>query len=122
MVGVRTLVQRDRQPGPPRQAGRGGFGEGAGRADERGDVHGRERAAEEIEQLTRELSRALGVGGRDRKQGSSAEKARVNAQRRITDAIKKIGETCPKLSRHLADTVRTGNFCWYDPTSKKRPA
>jgi hypothetical protein len=93
----------------------------ADEAAERGDAVARERAADEIERLTQELSRALGLGGRDRKQGSSAERARVNAQRRITDAIKRIGEQCPALGRHLAATVRTGTFCWYDPASKKRP-
>lgn len=85
------------------------------------DVERQARATDELERLTLELSRALGIGGRDRAMESSAERARVNAQRRLTDAIKRIGDSCPRLGRHLALTVRTGSFCWYDPASRKRP-
>jgi hypothetical protein len=91
-------------------------------ASEWNDSERQARASAELDRLTQELSRALGLGGRDRKQGSSVERARVNAQRRLTDAIKRIGESCPKLGRHLAATVRTGTFCWYDPASRKRPS
>jgi hypothetical protein len=70
--------------------------------------------------VTQELSRAVGLGGRDRRSGSAAERARVNAQRRLSDAIRRIERACPALGAHLDRSVRTGTFCWYDPTARKR--
>jgi len=72
-------------------------------------------AEEEIEFLGRELARATGPGGRDRKAGSWAEKARVNVTRRIKTAIAKIAEQHCSLGRYLATTIKTGNFCCYEP-------
>src|SRR5205823_5521343 len=46
-----------------------------------------ERAEEEIDALVTELARAVGLGGRDRKVGSLVERARINVQRRVKDAI-----------------------------------
>ena len=43
------------------------------------------------------------------------ERARVNVQRRIKDAIGRIGQSLPEVGRHLEATVRTGTFCVYDP-------
>jgi hypothetical protein len=90
-------------------------------AEARGDPASRERARAELELLTAELSRAVGLGGRDRRRGSAGERARVNAQRRLSDAIRRIERACPALGRHLDSTVRTGTFCWYDPATRKRP-
>jgi len=79
-----------------------------------------ERARSELELVAAELSRAVGLGGRDRRSGSAAERARVNAQRRLTDAIRRIDRACPALGRHLEGAIHTGTFCCYDPTSRKR--
>jgi tetratricopeptide (TPR) repeat protein len=73
------------------------------------------RAREEIEFLTEELARATGLGGRDRKTGSSAERARLNVTMAVKAALRKISENCPGLGRHLAATVKTGRFCSYTP-------
>jgi hypothetical protein len=73
-----------------------------------------ERARGEIDALARELQRAVGLGGRDRKAGAAAERARSNVQRRIAYAIQQITQAAPALGEHLAENVRTGVFCAYD--------
>ena len=73
------------------------------------------RAREEIEILGAELSRAVGLSGRQRRASGAAERARVAVQRRIRDAIRRIGETLPQMGRHLDWAVRTGSYCSYRP-------
>jgi hypothetical protein len=73
------------------------------------------RNREEIEFLTEELARATGLGGRDRKAASAAERARTNVTMAIRAALKRIAEQSPSLGRHFAATVRTGKFCSYTP-------
>lgn len=77
-----------------------------------------ERAArlrEEIDFLARELGAAVGLGGRDRRAASNAERARVNVTRAIKAALERIAEHSPTLGRHLSVTIRTGTFCAYQP-------
>jgi len=74
-----------------------------------------ERARQELEFIEQELSQALGLGGRERKAGSAAERARVNVQRRIRDAIRRIEGHHQGLARHLDRSVRTGTYCAYEP-------
>ena len=62
-----------------------------------------------------ELGRAVGLGGRARRAGGAAERARSAVQRRIKNAIERIGEHAPELAALLARTIRTGNFCEYRP-------
>ena len=73
------------------------------------------KSREEIEFLTEELARATGLGGRDRKAASAAERARANVTMAIRGALKRIAEQSPSLGRHFAATVRTGKFCSYTP-------
>jgi hypothetical protein len=73
------------------------------------------RAREEMDFLAQELASAVGLGGRDRKQGSTAERARVNVTRAIRSALKRIAELDTGLGRELEATVRTGTFCAYEP-------
>jgi len=47
--------------------------------------------------------------------GKAAERARINVQRRIKDAIGRIETLSPSAGRHLQWAVRTGTFCVYDP-------
>jgi len=72
-------------------------------------------ARAEIEALEDELARAIGLGGRDRKSGAAAERARVAVAKRIRGALERIGEQSPELQRYLEATVRTGVFCVYRP-------
>jgi tetratricopeptide (TPR) repeat protein/KaiC/GvpD/RAD55 family RecA-like ATPase len=73
------------------------------------------RAKEEMDFLVRELSAAVGLGGRDRKAASVAERARVNATRAIRAAMERIAEHSPALGKHLESSVKTGMFCSYKP-------
>ena len=73
------------------------------------------RARAERDAIAGELARGVGLGGRSRRAGAAAERARVNVQRRIRGAIKKIGESLPELATYLDRAVRTGTFCSYEP-------
>lgn len=73
------------------------------------------KAREEIEFIAAELAAAVGLGGRDRKAASTAEKARLNVSRSIRSTIDRIAEYSPALGAHLAATVKTGTFCAYVP-------
>ncbi len=84
-------------------------------AEKNNDVVRAERAREELDTLSEELARGLGLGGRDRKAGASAERARINIQRRLRDAVDKVEEACPALGRHLDRALRTGAYCAYEP-------
>jgi hypothetical protein len=65
--------------------------------------------------LLRELSQAVGLGGRVRKAGSAAERARINVTKAIKNSIKRIGKSHPALGRHLTQTMKTGVYCVYTP-------
>jgi hypothetical protein len=73
------------------------------------------KARVELEFLVAELARAVGLGGRDRRAASHAERARLNATRAIRAAMANVARAHPALGRHLAATVRTGRFCAYVP-------
>ena len=74
-----------------------------------------ERISGELDALIEQLSAALGLGGRGRKLGDPAEKARTAVTWRIRSAIRKIAAAHPELGRHLEAAVRTGAFCAYSP-------
>ncbi len=65
--------------------------------------------------LVRELARAVGLGGRDRRAASASERARSGVTRAIRQGIARIGEHHPELGEHLNGTVRTGTYCAYVP-------
>src|SRR5262249_50411575 len=65
--------------------------------------------------LARELAAATGLGGRPRRLGSEAERARLNVTRAIRAAILRIRDRAPDAAAHLDATVRTGTRCCYAP-------
>ena len=65
--------------------------------------------------LLRELARAVGLGGRDRRASSDSERARSGVTRAVRKAIARIGEHDPQLGEHLNHAVRTGTYCAYLP-------
>jgi hypothetical protein len=75
----------------------------------------------EIDALTAELARAAGLGGRDRRQPSPVERARVSVTKAIRTAIKAVDKHHPALAQHLADAVRTGRLCSYAPPGEAPP-
>ncbi|QSR26230.1 hypothetical protein CFH99_11385 [Nocardioides aromaticivorans] len=80
-----------------------------------GDAERQVRAEEERSFLVAELGAAYGLGGRARRTGAAAERARSAVTWRIRDAIRRIEEVDPALAGHLRRSVRTGTFCCYDP-------
>jgi non-specific serine/threonine protein kinase len=80
------------------------------------------RAREELHFVARELAGAVGLGGRDRKTGSDAERARVNVTRAIRTALRRIAEHDPQLGRRLGADIKTGTFCVYEPAPGDEPA
>ena len=73
------------------------------------------RNEEEIDQLNRELARAVGLNGRDRKAGSEIERSRIRVTNAIRAALDKIGKNHPAMRRYLSATIRTGAICSYTP-------
>jgi len=55
-----------------------------------------------------------GLGRRDRKKGSVAERARVNVQRRLKDAVRRIEEHDRALAKHLERALTTATYCRYE--------
>jgi tetratricopeptide (TPR) repeat protein len=74
-----------------------------------------ERARTEMDFLAREISGAVGLGGRDRLQGSASERARLSVSRAIRLAMARIAEHSPALGEHLETTIHTGTYCAYRP-------
>jgi tetratricopeptide (TPR) repeat protein len=72
--------------------------------------------------LVRELARAVGLGGRDRRAASASERARSGVTRAIRQGIARIGEHHPPLGEHLDRAVRTGTYCAYAPDPAARAA
>jgi hypothetical protein len=75
----------------------------------------RTKAQNEIQVITGRLASAVGIGGRDRKTSSDAERARCAVTKCIKKAIQRIGDAIPSLSYHLAARIKTGYFCSYNP-------
>ena len=92
--------------------------EGLAEARQFHDLGRSEQLAAEIDFLTHELSRAVGLGGRARRVGSPVERARVNITRAIKRALRTIGEHHPALGQHLATTIKTGAYCSYTPDTR----
>ena len=80
-----------------------------------GDTSRVAQAKNERDLLARELSRAVGLGGRDRRVGSAAERARASVTRAVRQAMGRIRAQHPPLGVHLERTIRTGTYCAYLP-------
>jgi tetratricopeptide (TPR) repeat protein len=79
------------------------------------------RLREERDALAQELAAAVGLGGRDRRMGDIAERARQSVTKAIKGAIRRIGQQHGELGRHLDSTVHTGLFCRYEPDPVRPP-
>ena len=74
-----------------------------------------ELAERDREYLIAELSQAVGLGGRSRSSGGTAERARTAVTRSIRYALGRLGEHHPALAAHLEQSVHTGIYCVYTP-------
>ena len=83
----------------------------AGRDDEA------EAAQAELDQLVSRLAQAFGLGGRERRAASAAERARLNVTRALRAATARLSEALPgEAGAALDRRVRTGLYCAYDDT------
>lgn len=82
-------------------------------AREWGDAERVAGIEEELDLLSQELARAVGLRGRDRTFSSPAERARISVTKAIRTAIKLIDKQCPNLAAHFEASIRTGRFCSY---------
>ena len=80
-----------------------------------GDASRVAQATAEWEFLSREITRAIGLGGRMRRVGSAAERARASVTRSVRHAMARIRAVHPSLGAHLERTIRTGTYCAYFP-------
>jgi tetratricopeptide (TPR) repeat protein len=84
-------------------------------AKERGNVKRAEQAEQEIDALTTELSRAVGLGGRNRKAASASERARQSISKTIKTVLERIAQSDAALGDILSRCIKTGTFCSYQP-------
>jgi predicted ATPase len=78
------------------------------------DLDRASQATAERDRLLEELARATGLGGRSRRVGSGAERARAAVTKAIRRAIADIAEHDRELGEHLSRAVSTGTFCRYE--------
>jgi tetratricopeptide (TPR) repeat protein len=79
------------------------------------DVGRLELAQRDRDYLLAELARAVGLAGRDRVVGSTAERARTSVARSIRYAVRRLAEHDSSLAAHLERAVHTGTYCSYQP-------
>lgn len=84
-------------------------------AKELGRVDRAAKVEDEIEALAAELSRAVGLAGRNRRAASATERARQRAKKSIKIAIQRIAKNDSALGGVLAKCIRTGIHCSYIP-------
>jgi non-specific serine/threonine protein kinase len=85
------------------------------KAERYNDLGRAEAARTEMDALSTQLARAMGLGGRDRETASDAERARVTVTLRVKGTLEKIRRSHPGLGHHLTSCIRTGRFCSYRP-------
>jgi tetratricopeptide (TPR) repeat protein len=84
-------------------------------AKELGNAERVAKAEDEIDAISRELSRAIGRGGRHRRAGSASERARLSVTNAIKVAIERVARKHSRLGSHLSASIRTGTYCCYRP-------
>jgi len=73
------------------------------------------RAQAEMDLVTEELRRGIGLSGRTRPSSSPVERARVSVTKAIKAALHTIAQNDAELGRYLAATIKTGTYCSYSP-------
>jgi hypothetical protein len=70
---------------------------------------------EERDSIVDQLLATSGLGGRDRRTPSPAERARVSVRKSIGTALVRIEREHEALGQHLRNAIKTGAFCSYSP-------
>jgi hypothetical protein len=84
----------------------------------RGDDDRATELQAELDGIVDHLRRSVGPGGRARRFDDASERARTSVQKAIRRAITAIGRDCPQLATDLAQSVKTGYRCRYEPTGR----
>src|SRR5271163_462225 len=84
-------------------------------ARELGNLERAEQAEAEVDALTKELSRAVGLGGRNRRAASASERARQTITKAIKSVVERIAHSDSQLADILTRCIKTGTFCSYQP-------
>lgn len=72
----------------------------------------------ERDAIQNELTKALGLSGRQRTFTNDDEKARKAISARIRSSIKRIKSVHSELAEHLTNSINTGNYCSYNTEDK----
>ncbi len=86
-------------------------------ADARGDAERSAALHHELDEIVDELRRTTGLGGRIAWEASNAGRARVNVTKHVKRVINRLFDIDRAVGQHLRDTVSTGMYCVYEPTS-----
>lgn len=70
---------------------------------------------EEYDWILAEVSRATGLGGRDRSAPSPEERARTRVRKQIKAVLDRLSKHHLPLSQHLQNSIKTGTWCSYEP-------
>ncbi|MEM7325247.1 MAG: hypothetical protein AAF531_19310 [Actinomycetota bacterium] len=84
-------------------------------AEDANDLGRLESTQDEFDAVVAALGEGLGLGGKDRRPGATAEKARQAVSWRLRAAIKRMESVLPDCGRHLRHSIQTGAFCRYEP-------
>ena len=84
-------------------------------ADQLNNPQRKTEVQNELQAITDHLASSVGLGGRDRRASSNAERARSAVTKCIKRAIQEIGKAIPSLGYQLAVRIKTGYFCSYHP-------
>jgi hypothetical protein len=84
-------------------------------ADDRGDQPAALQLGAERDALLAQLDGAIGLRGRTRRGGASAERARVAVRKAISAALGQIETHDAAVARLLRGSIHTGLVCRYDP-------
>jgi hypothetical protein len=89
-------------------------------AESNNDYVRAERAQAELDAVVEHLTAAIGHGGRTRRAGDSAERARSAVTQRVRSAIRQVEAVHPALGHHLGASIKTGLYCSYRPERATR--
>ena len=69
----------------------------------------------EIDALTKELARGVGLGGRSRRAAAASQRARQAVRKAIKAALDRISQSDPEFGSIFFQSIKTGHFCSYRP-------
>ncbi len=78
-----------------------------------------EAARTEMDALGRQLAAAVGLGGRGRRSGAAAERARQSVTKAIRAVLRRLAAEHGALGDHLQACVRTGTACVFVPDRRQ---